>query len=179
MRGNFSQRYLPEFVYGSIDGIVTTFAVVAGAVGASLSPAIVIVLGLANLFADGFSMAISNYLSMRSQIDLHRGHKDARRVSLQTKNPMRTALATFISFLIMGLIPLCSYILALGLPSLVSYQVILTTALTAVALLLVGGIKGLVTKRPLFASAFETLMIGGAAAIIAFVVGYLLRGLVG
>ena len=68
MRGNFSQRYLPEFVYGSIDGIVTTFAVVAGAVGATLSPAIILILGFANLFADGFSMAISNYLSIKSQM---------------------------------------------------------------------------------------------------------------
>ena len=52
------KRYLPEFVYGGIDGAVTTFAVVAGVIGASLSPAIVLILGFANLFADGFSMDI-------------------------------------------------------------------------------------------------------------------------
>ena len=179
MGDRLSQRYLPEFVYGSIDGIVTTFAVVAGAVGASLAPAIVIILGFANLFADGFSMAISNYLSVRSQVDLHRSHADARRVALRAKNPRKTAFATFISFVVVGFIPLCSYILALLFPALATVQVTLATFLTAIALLLVGSIKGVVSKRPLLSSAFETLAIGGSAAMLAFVVGYLLRGLAG
>ena len=60
-------KYLPDFVYGGIDGSVTTFAIVAGVTGASLSPTIVLILGFANLFADGFSMAISNYLSTKSR----------------------------------------------------------------------------------------------------------------
>lgn len=59
--------YLPDFVYGANDGIVTTFAVVAGAAGASLSPGVIIILGLANLLADGFSMGASNFLSLRSE----------------------------------------------------------------------------------------------------------------
>ncbi|PHQ33892.1 VIT1/CCC1 transporter family protein [Rhodopirellula bahusiensis] len=57
--------YLPDFVYGAIDGTVTTFAVVSGVAGASLSPSIVIVLGLANLVGDGFSMAASNFSGTR------------------------------------------------------------------------------------------------------------------
>lgn len=61
------QSYLPDYVYGAIDGIVTTFAVVAGAAGATLRPAVVIILGVANLIADGFSMAISNYLASRTE----------------------------------------------------------------------------------------------------------------
>lgn len=56
-----------EFVYGANDGIITTFAVVASVAGAGLNPLIVIVLGLANLLADGFSMASSSYLSTKSQ----------------------------------------------------------------------------------------------------------------
>ena len=56
-----SGKYLGEFVYGAIDGTITTFAVVSGAAGASLSPVIVIVLGFANLLADGFSMAAGNF----------------------------------------------------------------------------------------------------------------------
>ncbi|MDX1766337.1 MAG: VIT1/CCC1 transporter family protein, partial [Candidatus Saccharimonadales bacterium] len=60
-------RYLGEFVYGGIDGIVTTFAVVAATAGAGLSSGIVIVLGLANLIADGFSMGVSAYLSDKSE----------------------------------------------------------------------------------------------------------------
>ena len=62
-------QYLGEFVYGAIDGTVTTFAVVAGATGASLSPGIVIILGFANLLGDGFSMASGNFLSERTQSD--------------------------------------------------------------------------------------------------------------
>jgi vacuolar iron transporter family protein len=60
--------YLEDFVYGATDGTVTTFAVVAGVVGASLSPTILLILGFANLFADGFSMAIGNYLATKARI---------------------------------------------------------------------------------------------------------------
>jgi vacuolar iron transporter family protein len=59
--------YLRDWVYGGIDGAVTTFAVVAGVVGAELSPDIVLVLGMANLVADGFSMASSNYIGTRTE----------------------------------------------------------------------------------------------------------------
>lgn len=59
--------YLRDFVYGAIDGTVTTFAVVAGVVGAGLRPAVIIILGAANLFADGFSMAAANVLASRSE----------------------------------------------------------------------------------------------------------------
>jgi VIT1/CCC1 family predicted Fe2+/Mn2+ transporter len=61
--------YLPDAVYGAIDGTVTTFAVAAGAVGASLSPRIVLILGAANLLADGFSMAASNFIASRAEIE--------------------------------------------------------------------------------------------------------------
>jgi VIT1/CCC1 family predicted Fe2+/Mn2+ transporter len=64
--GHRSHSYLRDFVYGSIDGTVTTFAVVAGVIGADLSTSVIIIMGLANLLADGFSMAISNYLGTRA-----------------------------------------------------------------------------------------------------------------
>lgn len=60
-------NYLRDFVYGAIDGSVTTFAVVAGVAGAGLAPHIVLILGAANLFADGFSMAASNFLAVRAE----------------------------------------------------------------------------------------------------------------
>jgi VIT1/CCC1 family predicted Fe2+/Mn2+ transporter len=56
-----------DFVYGAIDGTVTTLAVVAGVAGAGLRPAIALVLGLANLLADGFSMATSSFLATRAE----------------------------------------------------------------------------------------------------------------
>jgi VIT1/CCC1 family predicted Fe2+/Mn2+ transporter len=62
--------YLRDFVYGAIDGTVTTFAVVCGVAGAGLDSRIVIVLGMANLIGDGFSMAASNYLSTRTEEQL-------------------------------------------------------------------------------------------------------------
>lgn len=65
-----SHSYLRDFVYGGIDGAVTTFAVVCGVAGAGLSPGIVIILGLANLVGDGFSMAASNFLGSRADLQL-------------------------------------------------------------------------------------------------------------
>ncbi|MDN3668508.1 VIT1/CCC1 transporter family protein [Echinicola jeungdonensis] len=70
------EKYLGEFVYGGIDGCVTTFAVVAGSVGAGLDSSIIIILGFANLFADGFSMSIGAYLSSKSQIDNFHKHQE-------------------------------------------------------------------------------------------------------
>src|SRR5678815_4836698 len=61
-------RYLGDAVLGGIDGCVTTFAVVAGAVGGGLPPGVVIILGFANLIADGFSMGVSNYLGTKSEL---------------------------------------------------------------------------------------------------------------
>jgi vacuolar iron transporter family protein len=69
LAGNARPNYLRDWVYGGIDGAVTTFAVVAGVAGASLSPRIVIILGLANLLADGFSMAASNYSCTKAEVD--------------------------------------------------------------------------------------------------------------
>jgi VIT1/CCC1 family predicted Fe2+/Mn2+ transporter len=60
-------RYLGDAVYGALDGIVTTFAIVAGVQGASLASSIVLVLGVANLLADGVSMGAGSYLSKRSE----------------------------------------------------------------------------------------------------------------
>ncbi|MFA7248510.1 MAG: VIT1/CCC1 transporter family protein [Dehalococcoidia bacterium] len=67
LRGGPDHSYLRDFVYGAIDGAVTTFAVVAGATGAHLAAGLVLVFGFANLLADGFSMAVSNYLGTRAE----------------------------------------------------------------------------------------------------------------
>lgn len=62
-----SPSYLHDFIYGAIDGTVTTFAVVAAVAGAGLDASVVIILGGANLIADGFSMAVSNFLGSRAE----------------------------------------------------------------------------------------------------------------
>lgn len=69
------QDYIGEFIYGGIDGSVTTFAVVAGAAGAQLDSAVVLILGFANLFADGFAMSVGSYLSTKSEKENYQKHK--------------------------------------------------------------------------------------------------------
>lgn len=59
--------YVRDFIYGAIDGCVTTFAIVSGVVGAELATGVVLILGVANLLADGFSMAVSNFLGTRAE----------------------------------------------------------------------------------------------------------------
>ena len=59
--------HFDDFIYGSIDGAVTTFAIIAGVVGASLSPEIILILGFANLFVDEFSMAAANYQASKAR----------------------------------------------------------------------------------------------------------------
>ncbi|MBS3091290.1 VIT1/CCC1 transporter family protein [Candidatus Pacearchaeota archaeon] len=162
------RKYLPDFVYGGIDGSVTTFAVVAGAIGASLGSAIILILGFANLFADGFSMAISNYLATKSKNELGRKKE---------KHPLKAALATFISFFFVGLIPLISFLIALGFESTAKYQFTLSFILTGAALFFIGLIKGEVVKKHPLLAAIETLVIGGIAAVLAYLVGHLLRDL--
>lgn len=67
LRDKPSPSYLHDFIYGAVDGAVTTFAVVAGVEGANLDERVVIILGGANLIADGFSMAVSNFLGSRAE----------------------------------------------------------------------------------------------------------------
>jgi VIT1/CCC1 family predicted Fe2+/Mn2+ transporter len=164
------RRYLPEFVYGAIDGSVTTFAVVAGAIGGGLSSAAILILGFANLFADGFSMAISNYLSAKSILELKNRH-----IISTEKSPINSAIATFFSFLIVGIIPLISFLLSAIFGVFNERKFLYSFILTGVALFIVGMIKGDIVKKHPLRSAFETLLIGGIAAVIAYFVGYLLK----
>jgi len=172
------RKYLPEFVYGGTDGAITTFAIVAGAIGASLNSGIVLVLGLANLLADGFSMAVSNYLSTKSRIDLHKGHPHPKHYRNMDGNPKKTATATFISFVIIGFIPLITFVAGTFMEISDSNKFLYSAILTGIAFLIVGGVKGTLVKKNRVRSALETLIIGGIAASLAFFVGYLLRGFV-
>ena len=70
--GGAGGQYLGEMVYGGLDGIITTFAVVSGVAGAQLGTPVILILGLANLFADGFSMATGAYLSTKSKQEYYR-----------------------------------------------------------------------------------------------------------
>jgi len=167
---NIRRKYLSEFVYGATDGTVTTFAIISGAVGASLGLGVIIILGFANLFADGISMAISNYLSTKSSNSVG---------PVSTKNPIYTALATFISFVVIGFIPLFAFVIAPLHPWLQSNQFGISIACTAGAFLAIGLIKSSITDKSRLISMAEMLIMGAIASGIAYGVGYLLRNIAG
>lgn len=77
-------NYLRDWIYGGIDGAVTTFAIVAGIAGADLESRLIVILGIANLVADGFSMAASNYSGTRAERDelVHLRHVELRHIEL-------------------------------------------------------------------------------------------------
>jgi vacuolar iron transporter family protein len=77
--GGAAQKYVGDMVYGGLDGIITTFAVVSGVAGAKLGGNIVLVLGLANLLADGFSMATGAYLSSKSDQEYYDRERERER----------------------------------------------------------------------------------------------------
>ena len=155
-----ASHYLPDLVYGANDGIITTFAVVSGVVGASLSERVIVILGFANLVADGFSMGASNYLARRS----HPEDDLADR-----RDALRHGLATIVGFVVAGVLPLVAYVLPLA-PG-VRFPVSL--ALAAAALFAVGAARTFVTKRGFFRSGVEMLLVGSLAAVVAFAIGAL------
>ena len=222
------ENYLPEIVYGSIDGIVTTFAVVAGAAGASLSTDIILILGLANLLADGLSMSIGSYLSKKSEKDNYHKHfaiekwevenipeaerqeveeiykakgfegnelqivvnritsnkqvwietmmKDELGLSLDQKSPFKAGLSTLCAFIVSGTIPLITYLVGFS-GGLRIDPFILSCIVTSLAFVLIGYIKTYVTRIGLLRSVSETLILGIAAASVAYFVGDFLERL--
>lgn len=154
-------HYLRDLVYGANDGIITSFAVVAGTTGAGLPPFVALALGLANLAADSVSMGASNYLGMKSEIDVTGA--DAR-----VERPARHGLATLLAFVVTGAVPLVAYLVspAFGLPPLP-----VAAALALLALAAVGAARAPLTRRPVVASAGEMLLVGGLAGVAAWLAG--------
>jgi len=99
-RLNRTQEFLKQIVYGGNDGIVTTFAIVAGFAGAQaegvaqIGGLAVLVFGLANLFADAVSMGLGEYLSLRSQHDLYRARRESEMREIAT-NPEQERMELF------------------------------------------------------------------------------------
>lgn len=226
----FGGKYVGEFVYGALDGTITTFAVVAGVAGAALEPGIALVLGLANLFGDGFSMATGNYLASKSekeyyeeerkreeweiehvregeieeirQIYKRKGFKGKdlesavktitsnKKVWIDTMlkeelglsepntSPIKNAFATFTSFIIVGAIPLISFIISYFFEPTKHYVFTMSIVLTAIALFSVGALKTVVTKRSWIRSGIEMLIVGSLAAFVAYIIGFMLRNLI-
>jgi vacuolar iron transporter family protein len=150
-------HYLPDLVYGANDGIITTFAVVSGVVGADLSRTIILILGFANLFADGISMGASNYLARRSSVEARSSREDA----------FRHAAATIAAFVAAGLVPLVAYLLPLPPDS----RFVAAAVLTAATLFSVGAARSFVTRLSPLRSGLEMLLIGALAAVAAYLIG--------
>ena len=170
------RRYLRDLVFGAVDGTVTTFAVVAGAVGADLGGGIVLVLGVANLIADGFSMAVSNYLGTHAD---QRQPERRERPRDDDPDPRGAAAATFTAFVTAGAIPLLPFAAHALNPRLLAEPLAPSSIMTALAFVGIGLAKSRATDIPAWRSAAETLALGGGAAALAFVVGWLLRGATG
>ena len=151
------RNYLPQMVYGAVDGTVTTFAVVAGATGGELSNKTIIIMWLANLFADGASMSISAYLSARSE-------KQSK------KSPLSIALWTLAAFIIVGFTPMIAYVFDVG-----SFQ--LSCLMTGLAFLGIGMIKWYLSRTSMIVSGLQTLGLWTFAALIAYGVGVWLVGI--
>lgn len=168
-----STYHIKDLVYGATDGIITTFAVVASVSGAHLATTIILIVGFANLFADGFSMAASNYLGTKSECDVL--NKEGANCEPEVHHPARSGAYTFLAFVVAGLIPLVPFI-ALGDSENIFKWSVLATAL---ALFIVGALRSLVTKRGFIRSGAEILIVGGIAATIAYIAGSIIKSLIG
>lgn len=176
------EHYLGEFVYGGIDGCVTTFAVVAGSAGANLDARITLILGFANLFADGFAMAVGSYLSTRSQMEYEikqqkRNAEAPFLLSENDKSAMQAALATFTSFLVLGFIPICVYLFVFLSKYPIANPFVAASMLTAVGFSIIGYMKAVVNETSRLKGMFETLFLGSIAACVAYYTGLFLAGL--
>lgn len=165
-----ARHYIRDMVYGANDGIITTFAVVAGVTGGSLSPRAVLIVGAANLFADGLSMGVGNYLSIRS----NESARAAEDLPEEEANPARHGIATFLAFFVAGAIPLMPYVTPLVDGRRLTVSILLTFA----ALFLVGALRSLVTVDRWWAAGLEMLALGAVVAVGAYASGAFVSWLV-
>ncbi|SFD10408.1 VIT1/CCC1 transporter family protein [Tropicimonas isoalkanivorans] len=220
------QEFLKQIVYGGNDGIVTTFAIVAGFAGASaegtaqVGALAVLVFGLANLFADGVSMGLGEFLSTRSQRDVYvsqrrfeldelRNNPDRERAELvqmlcergmgpepagriaselircpelvvdmmmsyefeipdmRNGSAAMDGMVTFLSFITLGAIPLIPYFIMTPTPT----TFWLSVAATFTALALLGLLRWWSTRQGALRCVGEAVLVGGACALVAYVVG--------
>lgn len=168
---DIARHYVRELIYGANDGIITTFAVVAGVAGGGLSVPIVLIIGAANLFADGLSMAVGNYLSIRS----HESVLETQDLPEEEAFPVRHAWATFLAFVAAGAVPLIPYMI----PALVLDRFALSVVLTFLALFAVGASRALIANVRWWRAGFEMLVLGAVVAVVAYASGALVAAVVG
>ena len=165
-----ARHYVRELIYGANDGIITTFAVVAGVAGGGLSLRVVLIVGAANLVADGLSMAAGNYLSIRS----HESVLEAQNLPEEEAFPTRHGIATFLAFVLAGVVPLLPYMF----PAFPLDRFIASIALTLGAMFVVGALRALIANVRWWTAGFEMLSLGAVVALLAYVSGGLVARLV-
>ena len=141
---------LRPFVLGSVDGLVTSFVIVAAGFAGDLPKSSVLLVGFASLFADAFSMGVSEYLSSRS-----------------TEERGRTilfGLTCFVSFVLFGSVPLLGY----ALMRTRSAEVALSVSLFAVMLVVVAVLRAFVAGTSVRSSLCEVGVLGACAGGIAY-----------
>jgi VIT1/CCC1 family predicted Fe2+/Mn2+ transporter len=165
-----AQHYIRDLVYGANDGVITTFAVVAGVTGGTLDPIAVLVLGAANLFADGLSMGVGNYLGIRSDERV----REAQQLPEQEAFPVRHGLATFVAFVVAGAVPLVPYVFSI----VDGTRFFWSTVLSLVVLFGVGAARSRVGTGTWWANGLEMLGLGVVVGAAAYYTGALVSGLV-
>jgi vacuolar iron transporter family protein len=163
---DIARHYIRDVIYGANDGIITTFAVVAGVTGGALSARAVLIVGVANLLADGLSMGVGNYLSIRS----HESARAAQDLPEEESLPARHGIATFLAFVAAGAVPLLPYLV----PGLTDERFVLSILLTFAALFAVGAARSLVTVDRWWTAGIEMLALGAVVALAAFGSGALI-----
>ena len=156
---------LRDAVFSADDGIITTFAIVAGSTAAGFSSNVVLVLGFANVLADGFSMASGIYIGVKSEQEFEKARGV---VHWKTDSPINHAVLAFVSFAFGGVWPLVPY-LFLAHPSFY-----LSIAIVAVSMFLIGVGKSFYTKKNWLKSGLEVFIIGMIAATIAYLAGFVI-----
>jgi VIT1/CCC1 family predicted Fe2+/Mn2+ transporter len=155
-----ARHYVRELIYGANDGIITTFAVVAGVSGGGLPLRVVLIIGAANLFADGLSMAVGNYHSIRA----HESVLETQNLPEEEASPVRHGLATFLAFVVAGALPLTPYVI----PVLETDRFMLSTAFTLLALFAVGASRALIAQVRWWRAGLEMLALGALVAGVAY-----------
>jgi len=227
-------KYIKSVTYGGLDGIITTFAVVASIAGAGLHASIVIIMGFASLFADGISMGMGDFLSSKAENDytteerkreiwecenyiegeinemvelyVKKGmtEKDAAQVvNIMSKytdifvdtmmveelglmavdptdSPLKNGFVTFFSFLIFGCIPMLSYVVGVAVNS-THGEIVFAIAcvVTLITMFVLGTLISRFSPSKWYISGLWIAVNGGAAAGVAYLIGWALSAIVG
>ncbi|HLD04726.1 MAG TPA: VIT1/CCC1 transporter family protein [Candidatus Nanoarchaeia archaeon] len=185
---HFESRHLPSFgwvreiVFGLNDGIVSTFALLAGITGAVISWEALIIAALVEIVTGALSMALGTFISTKSQIEFYNGNLDGKKhIKKEVKalkdgfeNPEIAAVQIGIAFLIGGLVPLWPYFVWVE-------QSALWVSLmsTCAFLFVVGALKSRFTHKLWWHSGLEMVVIAALAGFISYYLGVFVAGLIG